>query len=102
MKVYNKLIRDRIPEVIEANGKTCEYRVLRQEEFLRCLGEKLLEELKEYQASGDVEELADMVEVILAIVKEKGVSPVGFEQIRLDKREKRGGFEERLFLVSVD
>ena len=101
MKLYNKLVRDRIPEVIEASGRSCECRILEQGEFMRCLDEKLMEELKEYHASGEVEELADMIEVILAIASEKGTSLEELELIRLKKKETRGGFEKRLFLISV-
>lgn len=102
MKVYNKLVRDRIPEIIEYTGQSCKYRTLQLEEFLRCLDEKLLEELKEYQASGEIEELADMFEVMLAIMMAKNVSLEQFEQIRGAKKKQRGGFERRLFLESVE
>ena len=101
MKIYNKLIRDRIPEIIEASGKTCRVRILEEKEYLQELNRKLTEELKEYQESGELEELADLVEIVYAIAEHKGSSIEEFERIRQNKREKRGGFEKRLFLEST-
>lgn len=101
MIVYNKLVRDRIPEIIESTGRTCECRVLEPDEFLAALDAKLGEELKEYNESGDIEELADLMEVLYAIVGCKGMSTEEFEKLRLSKREKRGGFDERLLLISA-
>ena len=98
---YNKLIRDRIPEIIEADGKKSEIRKLNDKEYLEKLNEKLMEELKEYYEDGSIEELADLMEVVYAIVEHKGVGIEEFEKVRLEKMEKRGGFGERLFLESV-
>jgi predicted house-cleaning noncanonical NTP pyrophosphatase (MazG superfamily) len=101
MIVYNKLIRDRIPEIIEEDGNECEIRVLNDEEYLTELDKKLQEELKEYYESGEVEELADIAELLYAIAKHKGVNQQEFDSIRTRKAEKRGGFEKKLFLISV-
>lgn len=101
MIVYNKLVRDRIPEIIEAEGKTCETRLLDPAAHLEALNQKLGEELAEYQANGEVEELADLVEIIRSIARMKGFSAESFERITDEKREKRGGFEQGIFLVSV-
>lgn len=101
MKVYNKLVRDKIPEIIKADGNEYEIRTLNNEEYLSELNKKLGEELKEYYESGDVEELADIAEIIYAIAKHKGVGQQEFDNIRKKKVEKRGGFEEKLFLISV-
>lgn len=98
---YNKLIRDKIPEIIEANGKKAVVEVLDDENVLKYLDIKLGEELKEYQESGSVEELADLVEVVYALLDCKGVSLEEFEKIRVDKAEKRGGFKKRLLLKEV-
>lgn len=103
VKVYRKLVRDRIPEIIEADGKKCEIRRLDDDqEYLLELNWKLQEEILEYQESGAVEELADLVEVVQAIVKLKGVSRKRFEGIIAKKCEERGGFEERVYLVKVE
>ncbi len=101
MIVYNKLVRDRIPEIIRADGNECEIKTLSNEEYLLELNKKLGEELKEYYESGEVEELADLTEIIYAIAKHKGVGKQEFDDIRVKKVEKRGGFEKKLFLVSV-
>ncbi|SCY17144.1 nucleoside triphosphate pyrophosphohydrolase [Alkaliphilus peptidifermentans] len=102
MIIYNKLIRDRIPEIIEKSGKKFTIEKLNDEEYLKCLNLKLQEELNEYLEDNSVDELADLVEVIHAILKHKNVSYSDFEKIRLDKKGKRGGFEEKLFLKTVE
>lgn len=102
VKVYNKLIRDRIPEIIEEQGKRCEIRTLTEDEYRLELDRKLQEELKEYLDEGTVEELADIVEVVLAIAKEKGLTKEELDRVMEEKRKKRGGFEKRLFLERVE
>ena len=99
---YNKLVRDRIPEIIRQAGKTCICSVLTDEEYLRLLDEKLNEELAEYQESKSMEELADLLEVIQAVARARGSSPEEVERIRKSKAEKRGGFEERILLEEVE
>ncbi len=99
MICYDKLVRDRIPEIIEAEGKRCEVRVLDEVEYARRLDEKLAEELGEYRQSGDVEELIDLVEVVRAIVEARGIGWDEVERLRHRKRSERGGFEHRLLLV---
>lgn len=100
--VYNKLVRDRIPEIIAAQGKDCVVSTLPEEDHLTHLNAKLTEELTEYSASGDVMELADMVEIIRAILRIKGVSFEDFEALREKKKESNGGFDKGYFLVSVE
>ena len=99
--VYNKLIRDRIPEIIESKGKICVCETLSEDEFIGFLNEKLLEETDEYQKSGATEELADILEVIYAILDYNKITMDELQLIRLDKLEKRGGFEKRLLLKEV-
>ncbi|MBI9047649.1 MAG: nucleoside triphosphate pyrophosphohydrolase [Anaerolineaceae bacterium] len=100
-KHYNKLIRDRIPEIIEATGKEYTVRTLDEEEYLKALQEKLQEELNEYFESNEVEELADILEIIHAILDYQGMRFEELEEMRVKKQEKRGGFKERLFLIKV-
>ena len=100
MAVYNKLVRDRIPEIIEVHGETPIVRVLEQDEYTRALRQKLGEEVAEFLESGDAEELADIMEVVLALASAGGTSHEQLESIRLAKREARGGFEKRLFLIT--
>jgi predicted house-cleaning noncanonical NTP pyrophosphatase (MazG superfamily) len=98
---YNKLVRDRIPEIITSDGKTCATRVLSAVEFQVHLESKLAEELAEFQESKKIEELVDMVEIIQAIAETQGLEWSAFEAMRAAKRMDRGGFRERLFLEYV-
>lgn len=102
MKIYNKLVRDKIPEIIAGdNGKTCVTRIMADDEYLESLHTKMQEELTEYLESGETEELADLEEVLRAILAIKGVSYEEFEKIRTGKVKKRGAFQKRIFLESV-
>lgn len=101
VKVYNKLVRDKIPEIIESNGEFCKVRVLSDEEFLFELNKKLEEEVKEYLESGEIEELADIEEVLRAILDAKKCDHDEFEKVRIEKAEKRGAFKKKLFLETV-
>ena len=100
-KYYNKLIRDNIPEIIAASGKTCITEVMDDEEYFSKLNDKLNEEVAEYQEDKSVEELADILEVIRAIVKAEGYSWEQLEEIRKAKEKKNGGFEKKLLLKEV-
>lgn len=99
--IYNKLVRDRIPEIIEGSGKECKIRILNEEEYMQMLDVKLDEELAEYHKDQNVEELADLLEVIYAAALARGYSIEQLEQIRAAKAEKRGAFQERIFLIEV-
>lgn len=99
--VYNKLIRDKIPEIIEKAGKKAIIEKADGQELLKLLNDKLIEELNEYEESGNVEELADLVEVIYGILDYKGISIEEFEEMRLEKNKHRGSFKEGLVLLKV-
>lgn len=98
MKEYNKLVRDKIVDIIEADGRKAEYRILDNVEFRNELNKKLQEEVHEYLEDNNVEELADIVEVIYGILNSMDVSIDDFEKIRLAKKEKRGAFDKKIFL----
>ena len=100
-KTYHKLVRDRIPEIIKADGKTCVCETLSDEDYLSLLDQKLNEELAEYQESKSLEEMADLLEVIQAIVKARGWTLEELEQVRANKAAKRGGFEKKVLLKEV-
>ena len=103
MKVYNKLVRDKIPEIIKnKDGKAFKIKILEDSEYLNALNLKLQEELKEYLESKDIEELADLEEVIRAILDARNVSYENFENVRKAKVNKRGAFKEKIFLESVE
>ena len=99
--MYNKLVRDRIPEIIEFDNKKCDIRILNDEEYIKMIDAKLDEELAEYHKDQNVEELADLLEVIYAAAKARGYSISELEEVRVQKAEKRGAFDKRIFLVSV-
>ena len=98
MIVYNKLVRDNIPEIMINNGANPVIRILNDEEYLVELNKKLQEELNEYLKDNNVEELADLEEVLLAILKLKKISKTDFDNIRIKKAEKRGSFDKKIFL----
>lgn len=100
--IYNKAVRDLIPDIIRATGKECVVEQVAPEEFLALLREKLAEEVAEYQAAPSVEELADIVEVIRSILYLEGASWEQLEELRVRKAVSRGAFAERLVLKSAD
>lgn len=101
MKIFNKLVRDKIPQKIESNGECCEIEILSDERFLEELNKKLKEEVAEYLESGEVEELVDIEEVVRGILQAKKVTLQDFENLRKAKVEKRGAFEKKIFLKST-
>lgn len=99
--VHNKLVRDKIPEIIEASGKSCVTEVLSTDAYLQALDEKLNEELAEYQQSKSLEELADLLEVMGAVVRARGYTWEDLTRVRREKRVGRGAFDQRIFLKEV-
>jgi predicted house-cleaning noncanonical NTP pyrophosphatase (MazG superfamily) len=106
MPTYNKLVRDRIPEIIEQTGKSYRTTVLTEEAYITELKKKAQEELNEFLESESkeeaMEELADLLEIVHALANTYGASIEQVEEIRRKKAEKRGGFQERIFLIDVD
>lgn len=98
MKIYNKLVRDNIPEIMIKNGADPVTRILNDEEYLNELNKKIQEEVQEYLTDGNVEELADIEEVLRAILDVKNLSYDEFEEIRNEKVKKRGAFKRKIFL----
>lgn len=95
---YNKLVRDRIPEIIEKSGNKCVTEILSDEEYIEMLDKKLDEELAEYHKDKNIEELADLLEVIYACAQARGFSLEQLEEVRTDKADKRGAFKEKILL----
>jgi predicted house-cleaning noncanonical NTP pyrophosphatase (MazG superfamily) len=104
--IYNKLVRDRIPEIIESNGGKATVRELDSAAFLQELKAKAEEEWKEYLESASdnqaMEELCDLLEVLHALAHAHGSGFEELEAIRKKKAQERGGFEKRLFLVEAE
>lgn len=102
MKVYNKLVRDIIIDIIEADGRKAKYRILDNNEYRQELNSKLQEEVKEYLDDNNVEELADIVEVIYGILNSMDVTVDEFEKVRINKQEERGAFNKRIYLEEAE
>ena len=101
VKPYHKLVRDRIPEIIEASGKSCVTEILSDADYLELLDAKLDEELAEYHKDQNVEELADLLEVIYAAAKARGYTLEQLEVVRAEKASIRGAFEKKILLKEV-
>ena len=105
MPIYNKLVRDLIPEIIEADGKTCVTHILNDAQYIAEINKKMHEELAEYEeatnAEDAVEELSDLLELIYAAATYHGVTVEELETVRAEKAKARGGFNDRIYLVEV-
>ena len=98
---YCKLIRDQIPEIIEEKGQVCVTQVLEDDEYLEMVDAKLDEELAEYHKEQNLEELADLMEVIYAAAEARGFTREQLERVRAEKEAQRGAFHKRLLLLEV-
>lgn len=98
---YNKLVRDRIPEIIASSGSDCKTRILSDDEYIRMIDAKLDEELAEYHKDQNIEELADLLEVIRAAALARGYTLEQLENVRAEKAVKRGGFEKKILLIEA-
>lgn len=103
MKTYDKLVRDRIPEIIEGRGGKASFRPCADdEEYLTRLIAKLREEVDEFDRDRNAEELADVLEVVKALCLKLGFDPADVEALRAKKAEERGAFEKRLILEAAE
>ena len=100
-KIYNKLVRDKIPDIIGAQGKRPIIRTLDSDEFSKRLRIKFFEEIQEFLSNESIEELVDIFEVMLAILDDHKVPFDVFEKMREEKAEKNGQFKKKIFLASV-
>ncbi|MEX0934982.1 MAG: nucleoside triphosphate pyrophosphohydrolase [Candidatus Paceibacterota bacterium] len=106
-EVYNKLVRDLIPDIIAADGKEASVRILEEDEYKIALLSKLIEEAEEVvEASGDSKELTkeigDLEEVISSLIQACDLSREDITKLRQERKEDRGGFAKRIFLESVE
>ncbi len=100
---YNKLVRDKIPENIDSmEGRKANWRIMDDEEYIKELNKKLLEEAHEFIEENAVEELADIMEVIQSIMKAKNISYEELKKVQALKREQKGGFYNRVYLIDVE
>ncbi|QWI09766.1 nucleoside triphosphate pyrophosphohydrolase [Bacillus mycoides] len=105
MPTYNKLIRNKIPQIIKDNGKTPTTRILPEDEYIKELCKKTQEELTEYieakTKTDKLEELSYLLELINALTEREGTTLEEINNIRKKKAEERGGFSDRVFLIKV-
>lgn len=99
---YDKLVRDKIPEIIQADGKSVDYEVMNSDIYRVKLAEKLCEEAAEFQKDSNIEELADILEVFYAILKANGITFEEVEKARKEKAEKNGTFDKMYLLKGVN
>ena len=104
-KVYNKLVRDNIPEIIKGNNDgEAVTRIINDDEYKKALEDKLYEEYQEVlDASGEdrLEELADMLEIMISLAKIEKANLEKIIEIAKKKKAKRGGFDKKLYLEKV-
>lgn len=100
-RVYNKLVRDNIPEIIRNNNETPIIKTLSNDEYLRALKSKLQEEVDEFLESNDIAELADILEVVDALSTANNSSLNEVMDIKIRKAKKNGKFENKIFLIEV-
>ena len=101
-KQINKLVRDNIPLICKSNGQTPETTILDGESYTSALRTKLYEEVEEYLSDYNIEELADIIEVIEALAENQGSSLNQIMEIKKHKQRKNGAFRSRIYLISVD
>ena len=100
---YNKLVRDKIPEEINnVEGRKANYKILDDKEYIQELDRKLFEEAHEFIEEHSVEELADLMEVIYAIMKKENIAIEDVENARRTKIGKKGGFKDKVYLINVE
>ena len=99
---YHKLVRDLIPAIMEAQGKKASFRILDDAEYALHLERKLDEEVNEFHAEKNAEELADILEVVFSLAENIGCTKEELLEVYGKKHKERGGFRERIFLISND
>lgn len=101
--IHNKLVRNKIPDIIKADGQVATIRTLSEDEYKKALLEKLVEEAREVlESDGSIEELADVMQVLADIQQEFTIAGADIESARVSKEAKRGGFDQRIFLEQVE
>lgn len=100
---YNKLVRDKIPKEINSmEGRKAKFRIMDDNEYIKELNRKLLEESNEFVEENDIEELADVMEVIEAIMKSKNINWEDVKKIQAKKKNKKESFNRKIYLEYVE
>jgi predicted house-cleaning noncanonical NTP pyrophosphatase (MazG superfamily) len=100
IRKYEKAVRNRIPEIIKADGRNCEFVILDNASFLQEMNKKLSEEMSEYNKNNSIEEIVDILEVSYRIAELQGYNKETIEKIRKQKNIERGNFSNNIFLIS--
>lgn len=100
--IYNKLVRDNIVEIIEDFGSKTRYEILDNKRYGEELDNKLKEEVNEFIADHTIEEIADILEVIYAILEYRGITIEEVENARIEKKNIKGSFKNKVFLIDVE
>lgn len=100
--IHNKLVRDKIPEIISESGKKCKTKILSDKDFVFELERKLSEEVHEYKLDKNPDELCDVLEVVYTLAEARGMSVAELEAKRIAKKEARGGFDGKVYLIEAD
>lgn len=95
---YNKLVRDKIPEYVTNKGGNPIYHIANEEEYWEKLKEKLLEEFEEFKVDENIEEFADLLEVLEAVAEYRGFSQKEIEETKNQKAKEKGKFKDRIIL----
>lgn len=101
-RAYNKLVRDKMPQLIKESGRESTSRILNEKEYFDALLDKVIEEIEEYRVSREEEELADVYEVLDCLVQLKEYEPMHLDYLQLIRREARGSYKDRILLVDVE
>lgn len=99
---YNKLVRDKIPQLIEESGRRYNSRILEEKEYFDALIDKVIEEIEEYRISGLEEEIADVYEALDCLIEFKEYEPMHLDYLQLIRKEARGSFKEKILLIDVE
>ncbi|NTW72026.1 MAG: nucleoside triphosphate pyrophosphohydrolase [Eubacteriaceae bacterium] len=99
---YNKLVRDKIPQLIHESGRKYTSRIMGEKEYHEALIDKIIEEIEEFRATDNEEELADIYEALDCLVHLKDYEPMHIDYLRIKKREARGSFNDRILLEEVE
>jgi predicted house-cleaning noncanonical NTP pyrophosphatase (MazG superfamily) len=91
-----------MPRLIKESGRDCSYRIMNDREYFNALLDKVVEEIEEYRASGNEEEIADVYEVLECLVQFKEYEPMHIDYLRLIRKEARGSYKDRVLLIDVE
>lgn len=99
---YNKLVRDKIPAIIEESGRSCDYKILDDTAVKKALQEKLVEKAAVFAEKPSEDELSDIYEVLLAITQKFDYEPMHIDYLKLQNKERKGSYSGNTFLISVE